>query len=57
MKKVHKKETEENDAGYTMNPFDAQYHHDDDMKEGKRDFAEGGAVSGVNNYLKTHSKK
>jgi len=27
------------------------------MKTGKRDFAEGGDVAGVNNYLKSHTKK
>lgn len=42
--------------GQKINRFDGSYHLDDDEPKGKRDFADGGSISGVNNYAKISKK-
>jgi len=46
----------EKKKGQKINRFDGSYHLDDDEPKGKRDFADGGSISGVNNYAKISKK-
>lgn len=55
-KEVAAEERNRKKKGQKMNRFDGSYHLDDDEPKGKRDFADGGSISGVNNYAKITKK-
>lgn len=55
-KEVAAEERDRKKKGQKINRFDGSYHLDDDEPKGKRDFADGGSISGVNNYAKISKK-
>lgn len=61
-KKVKAEEAKREKKGQKLNRFDGSYHHNDDEEltyenpRAKSDFADGGEISGANNYAKLERK-